>query len=452
MLTDGKLKLKWSACPSKLLPECLNCTVDCVIECEDLSDCVPDSESDDDSVVDSDEDCNEGFQLSDVCHEFNQSLPTDSGIGEGDSIGSVVSIINGMRVDDEEDPTILDAAESVLLTFQEASTQTSDDIPESPASNGSERETVTSKKLTILDLLKTDHQLKVFTGVTFALLEKLEMLVTIVLGPKRKTILSVRERIVLTLCLLRLNVSYEVLSVFFGIDRRLCATYFANTIHALAVVLQSAIYWPSREENMKNMPKCFKKFQKTRVVLDCTEIPAPSPDCTKCRIRMYSHYKKGLTAKVLIGVAPSGLITFVSKAYGGKASDKFIFEQSDLVQKNLLEPFLDSVMVDKGFKIDKACTERNLPIIRPPFVRNKKQHGCEEAMRNAQIANARVHVERAIQRIKIFKILQSKLSSAVMPHIDDIFIVICGLTNLGRPILAAHRFISEAQRQQWPSA
>lgn len=73
----------------------------------------------------------------------------------------------------------------------------------------------------------------------------------------------------------------------------------------------------------------------------------------------------------MIGVSPIGLITIVSACYGGRCSDKAIFEQSQIIQK--LEPFKDCVMVDKGFLIEDICHKYSVGLIRPCFLRNKKK-------------------------------------------------------------------------------
>ncbi|CAN7940074.1 unnamed protein product [Ixodes hexagonus] len=103
----------------------------------------------------------------------------------------------------------------------------------------------------------------------------------------------------------------------------------------------------------------------------------------------------------MIGVSPGGLVTCVSQGYGGRASDKAIFEQSNLVE--YLLPGIDSVVVDKGFLIEDVCEQCLVEVIRPPFLRQKKQLSKVEALQTKKIAAARAHVERAIQRIKIFK-------------------------------------------------
>lgn len=84
-----------------------------------------------------------------------------------------------------------------------------------------------------------------------------------------------------------------------------------------------------------------------------------------CQIATYSHYKGRNTIKFMTGVSSAGIISFVSKPYGGRISDKAIFEQSGLVE-NLDEN--SAIMVDKGFLIDEMCFDRNIKLIRPSFL------------------------------------------------------------------------------------
>lgn len=108
-----------------------------------------------------------------------------------------------------------------------------------------------------------------------------------------------------------------------------------------------------RENFKKYDIKCFKNFKICIVVLDCIEIFLQKPSCLCCRIKFYSQYKKSTTVKFMTGVSPGGLITFISGSCGGRASDKLIFAESDLIKK--LTPNRDSIMVDKGFLIDNVC-------------------------------------------------------------------------------------------------
>jgi hypothetical protein len=98
------------------------------------------------------------------------------------------------------------------------------------------------------------------------------------------------------------------------------------------------------------------------VVLDCAELPIEKSKCLRCRILTYSNYKGRHTAKFDVRIAPSGLITNISKVYGGRASDKFIVNHSGILRKL---NFRDAVMVDKGYKIEKECLEVNVSL---PFL------------------------------------------------------------------------------------
>ena len=78
---------------------------------------------------------------------------------------------------------------------------------------------------------------------------------------------------------------------------------FYDTVKKLSTILQSVVSRVSKEEIMRNMPKCFDKFCATTSVLDCTEVKIPK--CLKC-VKFYSHYKGGLTVKFMTEVTPAG--------------------------------------------------------------------------------------------------------------------------------------------------
>lgn len=109
----------------------------------------------------------------------------------------------------------------------------------------------------------------------------------------------------------------------------------------------------------------------------------------------------------------------------------------------MLTPKEDAIMVDKGFLIDDVCHFNQIELIRPPFLRQQKQLSATEAIFNAKIASARVHIERSNQRIKIFNILSGTLKWSLVPYVKDIFTIICGITNLSSSILADCRYLTD---------
>ena len=286
-----------------------------------------------------------------------------------------------------------------------------------------------------MDNLTSDASIKTMTG-----LESVGMFRGIVQCVRRNHSGDVERDIVITLIKLKHNVSYAFLGVCFRLTSARIAAIFTSTVLMLADILSEAITWPSVEEVRDNMPACFQRYQATRVVLDCTEFPIQSSKCLRCRILTYSNYKGHPTCKIMVGVSPAGLITTVSVPWGGKASDKEIFQHSRLVDS--LEPYLDAVMVDKGFHIEMELEERGIKMFRPPFLRNKRQLTKEEAKDTVEIAAARVHVERVIGRMKMYSILSgSKVTWGMLPYVEAIVKIVAGITNLSRPVFADKRFL-----------
>ncbi|XP_022172621.1 uncharacterized protein LOC111035346, partial [Myzus persicae] len=188
-----------------------------------------------------------------------------------------------------------------------------------------------------MDLIRNDEDLVALTGIPS--MDKLLKLVNIgefVIKSLNYNInfsLDVLHRIVLVLMKLKLNTSYKCLAVLFGVCKSTCTNYFYETIDLLYLILKPLVLWPSKSSISKNIPKCFIKFTSTRVVVDGTETPIEVPKCLSCRIRTYSFYKGKHTIKFMVGISPDGLITFVSDVYGGKASDKHIFVESNILEK-----------------------------------------------------------------------------------------------------------------------
>ena len=117
--------------------------------------------------------------------------------------------------------------------------------------------------------------------------------------------------------------------------------------------------WPTRAQINSTMPTSFSEYPTTRVILDATEIFIEQPSSPAAQQLTFSSYKNHNTLKALVGITPSGAISFVSKLFGGNISDRELTIQSGLIDK--LEPG-DSVMADKGFTIADLLITRGVTL------------------------------------------------------------------------------------------
>ena len=151
------------------------------------------------------------------------------------------------------------------------------------------------------------------------------------------------------------------------------------------------------------MSEIFKRtYPSTRCILDCTERYCQQPSSLSTQSSLYSHYKSHVTYKGLIDVSPSGSITFVCKLYDGSISDKEIVRKSGILEKELWSPG-DSVMADRGFTIENDLKELNFDLNIRFFFGGRAQLTAAEVKESQTIASVRIHVERAIQRVKKLK-------------------------------------------------
>ena len=82
------------------------------------------------------------------------------------------------------------------------------------------------------------------------------------------------------------------------------------------------------------MPGPFKtEYPNTRLIIDATEFNVECPSSLLSQATTFSAYKNTNTVKVLVGITPSGAISFVSQAYEGSISDRKLVEFSGLLGK-----------------------------------------------------------------------------------------------------------------------
>ena len=167
------------------------------------------------------------------------------------------------------------------------------------------------------------------------------------------------------------------------------------------------------------------------MILNATEIYIEQPRLPELQQMTFSNYKNHNTYKALIGISPSGAITFVSKLFSGSISDKELSCRSGILE--VLEPG-DSVMADKGFDIEEDLIPLGVKLNIPPFLRGKAQFDPHELVQTRRIASLRIHVERAMERIKNFHIFDRTLPVTVTGIADRMFCVCCYLSNFHPPL------------------
>lgn len=175
-----------------------------------------------------------------------------------------------------------------------------------------------------------------------------------------------------------------------------------------------------------NLPQSFKCFPKTRVIIDCTEIYVEKAFRPAAQRATWSSYKHANTFKLLVGIMPSGAILFMSKLYSGSISDQAIVKQSKFVD---YREEGDDVMADRGFNICHLLLKKKATLNIPSFSYGKRL-SAKAVKRSRKIAGVRIHVERAIGRMKTFRILSGIIPIKLRFQLNQIITIIAALCNL----------------------
>ena len=252
---------------------------------------------------------------------------------------------------------------------------------------------------------------------------------------RRPRILSPFEGFLLMLCRLKSGFSIKHLCFLFGASVGAVDSHFMMWLAFVYFKVASISWWPSKQTIIETMPSSMKeKFPSVRVIIDCSEFPAENPSSLSMQKLFYSSYKSRVTVKVLLGIMPGGGFTFVSSAYPGSTSDREIVIKSGLLNPMLYEEG-DSIMADRGFTIQDLVEPMGVRLIIPSFLSGRQQLSKEETVLTQQIAAERIHVERAIQRLKSYNVLNC-IPVALYDSINEIITVCACLSNMQNPIIS----------------
>ncbi|XP_022094714.1 uncharacterized protein LOC110981443 [Acanthaster planci] len=236
----------------------------------------------------------------------------------------------------------------------------------------------------------------------------------------------------MTLIRLRLNLPLLLLADLFHVSRSTVATVTITWISYLHQTLVPALLvWPSQAYIRGRMPSAFKAtFPNTRVVIDCSKFLIYKRRQTHCQYNSHS------TCKVLFGVSPSGAFTFVSDLWSGNVSEKYLIEQSGLIDK--LDDG-DAVMANQSFHIEDSLRRKKVTLIVPPLAREQhcgkgKRLNVNEIGLSRQIARLRVRAERAIRHVKRWQILKHQIPQSLRDCAPMIVKLVAALCNVKAPL------------------
>ena len=245
----------------------------------------------------------------------------------------------------------------------------------------------------------------------------------------RMSKLNPLNQLFLTLIKLRLNLLVRDLAYRFDISKSLVSKYIITWICFLYHHLQEIEWMPSVEQVKGTIPQSFKdKYPSTYAIIDASEIFIETPTDLHVQSSTWSNYKHHNTLKFLIACTPNGAVSYVSPLYVGSISDVELTRTCGFIEKLEGRPGI-SIMADRGFTIKDQLARIGVKLNIPPFLDGRQQLPAEEVQQGRRIASLRIHVERAIGRIKTYNILKGTLPNTLARIANQVVSVCAWLTN-----------------------
>ena len=296
---------------------------------------------------------------------------------------------------------------------------------------------------TIEDFRGSEKLIRLYTGLsTFTVLMAVFNLVSSAISRSSLSKLDNFAYFTMVLMKQRFHANNADIAFRFGISEATVSRVFLKWIRVMDVRLKFLIMWPERELIQKTMPFCFRPTYGLNVtsIIDCFELFIEKPSNLLAKSCTWSQYKHYNTAKYLISITPQGVISFISNGWGGRASDKYIVENSGYLK--YINPG-DFVLADRGFDVADSLALFGATLAIPAFTRGQNQLSAADVETTRRLANVRIHVERIIGSVRQrFQILSATgvLPKEMVSHhknddndhiiLDSVVRVCCSLNNV----------------------
>ncbi|XP_063436315.1 uncharacterized protein LOC134717752 [Mytilus trossulus] len=212
-------------------------------------------------------------------------------------------------------------------------------------------------------------------------------------------------------------------------DNKSCKFYtgvslavFCFILNFLRKTASSMVYWNSTDtserENSETPRKGPRRILDIKKELALTLLRLRRGFDTKTLGDMFAISE----SSCLVGITPRGSFSFISDLFTGSISDRKIVQDSCFLQK---VEYGDDIMADRGFLIRGDLALKGATLNTPPFSMGKQM--CANATtKTRRIARARIHVERAIGRLKNFTLLQRTIPLR-MKHTFNQVVKVCAI-------------------------
>ncbi|XP_039674495.1 uncharacterized protein LOC120570294 isoform X3 [Perca fluviatilis] len=305
--------------------------------------------------------------------------------------------------DDDDDESMSDSKKGKFAHTCDAAGNFDDVLKALKKENQTLRESVDKMSLSENSLRNDAEKVKFYTGLpNYFVLETVMWLLAPHMDGMKTAKLSKFQQLLLTLMRLRLDLRNQDLAYRFGVK----VGTVTRTVHQMVNIMSStlvptAVFWPSRAELRKNLPAALRtSHPDCAVIIDCFIVPFEEPVSRGNQQQRVVPSSQGVgtssnVLKYLIGVAPQGVVTFVSRGVLGNVSDKSLAEGCGFLCKLLPG---DVVLASRSLNIaDSVAARGALFTIAGSY--QGEAHGSSAGSPLANTSSETVSVQRHVERV-----------------------------------------------------